>query len=446
MGYALRPMTTPPTHDPPEDETPPSDFARALEEFERGAQTVADAAPPAPSLTPGARVRGRVVALGADHALLDVGARSEATADLAPFRDESGAVKIAVGDALDLFVVEAGDQIVLAPSVRAETGRSAGLDRMRAAREAGMPVSGKVTGVNAGGLQVDLGGVRGFCPVSQVESGYCAEPASYVGRSLEFLVTGLEENRRGVVLSRRQLLRREEAEVAKKKLAELSPGAEMEGTVKRLEPFGAFVDIGGVDGMVHVSEIRHERVKQPGDVLRVGEKVRVRVLRIERGETGRQKIALSIKAAAPDPWEGFESRYAVGARVTGTVAHLAGFGAFVTLEPGIEGLVHVSELSHRRVAKPSDAVLPGQRVEAVVLAVDPAKKRISLSLKAASDAPDAPEPAEAPPPPPSSASRPARAGKTEKVEKAEKVDELGPMAIAFRKAAERARQKDQRGR
>ena len=377
------------------------------------------------TLTPGQKVRGRVVAIGADHALIDVGARSEATADLAPFRDDAGAVRLAVGDPIELFVIEAGDQIVLAPSVRGEAS-GAGMERMRAAREAGIPVSGRVTGVNAGGLQVDLGGVKGFCPVSQIESGYCAEPAAYVGRTLDFVVTGLEENRRGVVLSRRQLLRREEEEIAKRRLAEIKPGVELDGTVRRMEPFGAFVDLGGVDGMVHVSEIRHERVKQPSDVLREGERVRVRVLRIETDKNGRPKIALSIKAAAPDPWEGITDRYAPGVRVRGTVAHLAGFGAFVTLEPGIEGLVHVSELASRRIARVSDAVLVGQPVEAVVLAVDPEKKRISLSIKAATEVGEPMEAIEhAPSPAPSAAP-----------------DEPGPMAIALRKAAEKARARE----
>ena len=414
--------------DPEDDEAPPSDFARALEEFEGGgaeARRLAERAVATP--LPGDKVRGRVIAIGADHLLIDVGARSEATADLAPFRDEAGQVRIAVGDLLDLFVIEAGEQIVLAPSVRGDAS-GAGMERMRAAREAGMPVSGRVTGVNAGGLQVDIGGVRGFCPVSQIESGYCAEPAAYVGRTLEFVVTGLEEGRKGVVLSRRQLLRREEEEIAKRRLAEIKPGVELDGTVRRMEPFGAFVDLGGVDGMVHVSEIRHERVRHPSDALKEGERVRVRVLRIEQDKSGRPKIALSIKAAAPDPWEGIESRYSIGARVRGTVAHLAGFGAFVTLEPGIEGMIHVSELSPQRIARVSDAVTVGQPVEAVVLAVDAAKKRISLSIKAAREAAESAEAAEAvrPAPPPAP-------------------DEPGPMAIALRKAAEKARRNQPEG-
>lgn len=404
----------------PEDpaQGPSAEFAEALASFEREAPG-APAEGAAAAIAPGARVRGKVVALTGEHALVDVGLRSEASADLAPFRQDDGTLRIAVGDVLDLFVLEAGDQVVLAPSLRPEVG--AGVERLRQAQAAGMPVSGRVTAVNSGGLRVDLGGVRGFCPLSQIESGYCAEPAGYVGRTLEFLVTGVEEGKRGVVLSRRELLRRQEREEARRRLAALKPGDELEGTVRRLEAFGAFVDLGGMDGMVHVSEIQHGRVAHPRDVLREGEKVRVRVLRLETGKDGRPRIALSIKASAPDPWTGIEQRFGPGSRVQGKVVRLVDFGAFVTIEPGVDGLVHVSEISPHRIERVKDALAVGQVVEAIVLAVDPAKKRVSLSIKAALGAPEI---SPSPPPPP-----PAREG------------ELTTMAIALRKAAEKARRR-----
>lgn len=419
----------PPDLPDPDDEAPSSDFAHLLDEFERGAASARQAARAAVTLSPGDRVRGKVIAIEADHALIDVGARSEATADLADFRNPEGILRIAVGDVLDLFVVEAGEQIVLAPSLRADP--KAGLAALREARAAGMPVSGRVTGVNSGGLQVDLGGVRGFCPVSQIESGYCADASIYVGRSLEFLVTALEEGRRSVVLSRRQLLRRKEEETATRRLAELKPGHELEGTVRRLEPFGAFVDLGGVEGMVHVSEIRHGRIGHPRDVLREGESVRVLVLRIDQDKSGRPRLALSIKAAAPDPWSAIEARYAPGTRVKGAVASLADFGAFVTLEPGIDGLVHVSEIASRRTERVRDVLTLGQEIEAIVLGVDAEKKRISLSIRAAATATEDAAPSAEPP-----ASAPTPAAIAE---------EPTTMAIALRKAAEKAKQKQARG-
>ncbi len=383
MTHATPPADPLPAPDP-DDAPAATEFARALEEFERGRPAAAAAAGASAEPVVGARVRGKVVALGDEHVLVEFGGRSEAVAETRHFRAEDGTLRVAPGDELDLFVVEAGDQVVLAPSIRADP--HAALRQVREAQGAGVPVTGRVTGVNSGGLEVDLGGVRAFCPVSQIESGFCAEPAAYVGRTLEFLVTTVGDGRGGVVLSHRQLLRRAEEERARQLLATLKPGDELDGTVARLEAFGAFVDLGGVDGLVHVSEIRHERTGHPAQVLQPGEKVRVRVLRIEPGRDRPPRIALSIKAATPDPWAGVEARFPRGARVRGVVARLADFGAFVSLEPGVDGLVHVSEAAAERVGHVREVLEPGQEVEAVVLAVDPAKKRISLSIREAAAA------------------------------------------------------------
>jgi small subunit ribosomal protein S1 len=425
-----------PRSDPPDPEdepgASPSDFGRALDDFE-GALPASGPSHTNTAQTPGAKVRGKVVAIAPDHALIDIGARSEALVDLVHFRNEDGTARIAVGDDLDLFVLETGDQIMLAPSLRADP--HAGLERMREAKAAGIPVSGRVTALNGGGLQVDIGGIRGFCPMSQIESGYCAEPSSYLGRTLEFLITAIEEPRSSVVLSRRLILRGQEEAEAQRRLATLKPGDELQGTVRRLEPFGAFVDLGGIDGMVHVSEIQHGNVAHPRDVLREGEKVRVRVLRLDRGKDGKPRVALSIKASAPDPWTGIPSRVAPGNRVRGVVARLADFGAFVTLEPGVDGLVHVSEIAPHHVNRVKDELTVGQEVEAMVLAVDPAKKRISLSIRAAIAA-GAPEPrqAQAGHTPEGAANRVTPGGAVEE-------PPLTTMAIALRAAAERARRK-----
>lgn len=376
----------PPRPPDPDEEGGPSAFAEALAQFERGERGAAAAREAAGEVAVGTRVHGRVVAIGDTHALVDFGGRSEGALDMRPFREDDGTPRIAVGDALDLYVVEAGDQILLAASLRADP--RAALVQLREAQAARLPVSGRVTGLNAGGLAVDIGGVRGFCPVSQIEAGYCEDPSVYVGRTLEFEVTAVEEGRGGAVLSRRALLRRAEEQRAKELLATLRPGDERDGVVRRLEPFGAFVDLGGIDGLVHVSEVDYARVAHPRDVLSEGQRVRARVLRIEAGKDGRPRIALSIKAAGPDPWVGIESRFRAGERVTGVVSRLAEFGAFVTLGPGIDGLVHVSEIANERVRHPKDRLAVGQMVEALVLAVDPVKKRIALSLK--DDAADEP--------------------------------------------------------
>src|SRR6185295_14548887 len=240
--------------------------------------------------------------IGDTHALVDHGGRSEAVAELGPFRNEDGTLRLAVGDTLELFVVEAGDQVTLAPVARSEKGGE--LRALREAQAAGMPVSGRVTGVNAGGLAVGIGRVRGFCPVSQIDTTFVTDPSVFVGRTLEFLVTKVEDARGGVVLSRRQQLQREQKEQARRALAALKPGDLLDGKVARLEPFGAFVDLGGVDGLVHVSEIGHERVGHPRERLTEGQSVKVKVLAVEPGAAGKSRISLSIKATLPDPWTG----------------------------------------------------------------------------------------------------------------------------------------------
>jgi small subunit ribosomal protein S1 len=363
----------------PEDEGPSRAFAQALAEHEAGAPATPEAA--MREVKRGDHVKGTVVSIGDTHALIGYGGRSEALADLAPFRAEDGALKIAVGDTLELFVVETGDQVVLAPSLKGE-GKGA-MGRLREAHRARVPVSGKVTGLNSGGLEVDLGGARGFCPLSQIENGFCSDPGSYVGKTLDFVITKLGDAKGGVVLSRRQLLRKTEGEAAKERLATLKAGDELEGRVRRLEAFGAFVDLGGLDGLVHVSEVSHSRLTHPKDVLREGQRVKVRVLRIEPDASGKSRIGLSIKAALPDPWEGIEQRFQPGQKVEGVVARLTDFGAFVTLAPGIDGLVHVSEAALGRVRHVKDVLSPGDKVEVVIKSVDSERRRLALSVREA---------------------------------------------------------------
>jgi small subunit ribosomal protein S1 len=427
-----------------EDDNSSQDFARALEDYERGSGAGHESIPAgvARDLAVGDKVQGRVVSIGDTHALVDHGGRSEAVADLSPFRNEDGTLRIAVGETLELFVVEAGDQITLAPVARSEKGGE--LRALREAQAAGMPVSGRVTGVNAGGLAVELGRVRGFCPVSQIDTTFVTDPSVFVGRTLEFLVTKVEDARGGVVLSRRQQLQREQKEQARRALAALKPGDLLEGKVARLEPFGAFVDLGGVDGLVHVSEIGHERVGHPRERLTEGQPVKVKVLAVESGAAGKTRISLSIKATLPDPWTGIEERFKPGMRVTGVVSRLADFGAFVNLAPGVDGLVHVSEAAMGHVKHVKDVLAAGDSIEAIVLAVDPVKKRISLSLKQAMSG-EPPAPA-APPRArtertrePASAVRPERAREPAPPAKPAAPPELTPMAIALRKAMEKAR-------
>jgi len=426
-----------PAHGAPSDEDEAREaaaaarFAAELEAFEQGRPPArSGAAGGGPAV--GARVRGRVVSIDGDAMLVDVGGRSEAVADAREFRDDQGGLTVAPGDVVELNVVEAGDSLVLARTARRQGKPS--FAALRQAREADLPVRGRVTAVNKGGLAVDVDGVRAFCPLSQVDEHFVEDAGPYVGRVLEFLVTEVDESRGRAVVSRRRWLARRREQEARERLASLRPGLEVEGVVSRLETFGAFVDLGGLEGLVHVSELAHDRVGHPREVVSVGERLRLKVLSVQEGERGRPRVALSRRALAPDPWSTLAQRFAPGARVSGVVVRLADFGAFVNVAPGVDGLVHVSQVSDRRISHVRDVLSPGQAVEVVVLAVEPERRRLSLSIREALEHPVEPSRmtgAEPEPGPVESGPRPPTESGPEP---------LTPMQLAFRRARERARE------
>jgi len=310
-----------PSQDPPAEEEERSEadskleFGAALEAFEsaqavppRVAQVERRAAPKSGGPRVGSRVTGRVVSVSEDAVLVDVGGRSEGIADAREFRPEDGGGSPAhppleVGQTLSWVVVEIGEPLRLSrgtgPKPRVRGGKAASLAALRQAREGDLPVQGRVTGVNKGGLTVDVDGARAFCPLSQVDVSHVQDAASFVGRSLEFLVLEVDEARARAVLSRRRWLAREKESQRRERMATLVAGQEIEGSVTRIEPYGAFVDLGGVEGLVHVSEISASRVAHPGEKLALGDTVRVRVLRVE---PEKRRIALSIRRTlAPEP-------------------------------------------------------------------------------------------------------------------------------------------------
>ena len=244
----------------------------------------------------------------------------------------------------------------------------------------GSLVEARITGSNSGGLECQVGGIRGFIPVSQVSLYRVENTADYVGQSMVCVVTESNERRGNLVLSRRGVLEREKEESKKQLLAELEVGQMREGTIRKLHDFGAFVDLGGLDGLIHISQLAWERVKHPSEVVQEGQKVRVRVERIDE-ETG--KISLSLKNPEEHPWTNIEQRFPVGSTVKGPVSRIAQFGAFVKLAPGVEGLIHISELAHHKVFRVENVVKEGQEVECKVLDVDAEAQRMGLSLKAA---------------------------------------------------------------
>ena len=316
----------------------------------------------------GDRVKGKIVSIGEDAAFVDFGGRAEGAVALAALRDSDGNVKAKEGDAIEATITSLEGQITLQPAIKKS---DAGLAILIKAKETGTPVEGKVKGTNSGGFEVILGGVRGFCPFSQMDLGPVGDGAQFVGQVLMFKVLDVSEKGRRVVLSRKALLKNERAQLADTVRTKLEPGQLAEGNVTRLLPFGAFVDIGGVQGLVHVSEISHKRVGDPSEALTVGQKVKVKVLKLEHlGEGKKERISLSIKSAEPDPWTDIDTRIKEGDVIKGPVLRVMDFGAFVEILPGIDGLVHVSQLARRRVAHPRDVVAVGQEIEAKVTRVD----------------------------------------------------------------------------
>jgi small subunit ribosomal protein S1 len=259
-----------------------------------------------------------------------------------------------------------------------------GGEELEAAYQQGLPVEGHITGTTKGGLEVQIGGQRAFCPASQADIRFIEDLSTLVGERCAFRITKFEGGRRvNMVVSRRALLEEEQAARAMEIREQLKEGAVMAGTVTGIKDFGAFIDLGGVEGMVHISELALGRVGHPQEVLQLGQQVEVVVLRIEQtGNPKRpEKIALSIRALAKNPWSDAADRYRPGTQVDGKITRTQPFGAFVELEPGIEGMVHISELgADRRINHPDEIVSAGQPVQATVLTVEPERRRIGLTL------------------------------------------------------------------
>ncbi|MFH1143329.1 MAG: S1 RNA-binding domain-containing protein [Candidatus Eisenbacteria bacterium] len=344
----------------------------------------------------GQRVWGPILRLTEDHAVVSLSEQGvvEGTLDLIHLRDEFGNLGVAEGDEVQAFIVRLAPAIILAPSLYPPATEV--LRKMREAMDRQEPVRGRVTAVNRGGLEVQIDGRRAFCPFSQIEIGRCENAEIYLNRLLDFQVTEIDEEKKRVILSRRPLLEKERREKLGDLHTQIKAGVEFDGVVRRVQPFGAFVDIGGVEGLVHVSEISHDRVENPEEVLRPGEKVRVRVLDVSQGKDGKERIKLSIRATMIDPWTKANELFHQGDIVTGKVMRVTEFGAFVKLNPGIEGLLHVSQYKPRiprgaeaeatEAAPQADAPVEqvpeaGQELTVRITRIELDRKRISLALR-----------------------------------------------------------------
>ena len=368
------------------DDNQNEDFAAMLAEYDQGGDPKKKRKEP----QVGEEMRGRVVSIGRDSVFLDLGGKSDGMIEIAELRDADGKLTVQIGDEIEARVVETGDRsgvVILKRSI----GRGAeGKAELAQAYQHQIPVEGVVSGVNKGGVEVQIAGVRAFCPISQLDARHVEDAAPYVGQKFTFRITRYEENGRNLnlVVSRRVLLEEESRAQAQVTRATLQVGAVLRGKVTGLKDYGAFVDLGGLEGMLHVSELAFQRVKHPKDVLSIGQEIEVQILKMEKGDDPKrpEKISLSLKSLERDPWSDARERFPEGARLPGTVTRVEQFGAFVELAPGIEGLVHISELAqgkHLRHAK--DAVKPGQPLDVLVLEVDTDKHRISLSLVSKDD-------------------------------------------------------------
>ena len=362
---ATTPESTPaPAQDP---EEPVEDFADILQQFEKSH---------AHKSASGTRqIDGTVITLTAEQVFLDIGYKIEGVLPRSAFRNNAAEVK--PGDKVPVSIKGRNEEGYYALS-RFKVAQPHDWTALEDAFKQKLAIVGTVTGVVKGGLTVDVG-VRAFMPASRSGTHDAAALEALVGTEITCRITKLDTTDEDVVVDRRAVLEEQARAAQEGRLAVLQPGDVLEGTVRSLMPYGAFIDLGGFDGLLHVSDISWNRVSKPEDVLSAGQQIKVRILKVDP-ET--RKISLGLKQLQPEPWESVPSKYQTGQRVTGSVSRLTEFGAFVEIEPGIEGLIHISEMSWgKKVRHPSDVVKVGDQVDAVILAIRPEERRISLGLK-----------------------------------------------------------------
>lgn len=355
-----------------------------------GTESMADALESFGEVKIGDVVKGEVLAIEDRQAVVGIeGAGVEGVVpakelSTLPVEDINEIIK--VGDVLDLVVIssigkdkENGSYLL---SKRRLDAKKVWADIEKEFQD-GKVIEAPVTDVVKGGLVVDVG-VRGFVPASMVEDHFVADFSAYKGQTLAFKIVEIEPSENRLILSHKAVVEAEKAGKKQELLASIKEGDVVEGTVARLTDFGAFVDLGGIDGLVHVSEISHSHIAKPSDALKVGDKVQVAVLSVD---PDRERISLSIKDTLPGPWDNIEEQAAVGTVLDGTVKRLTSFGAFVEVFPGVEGLVHISQISHKHIATPHEVLSEGDAVKVKVLEVNPQEHRIALSIKALEEKP-----------------------------------------------------------
>lgn len=332
-------------------------------------------------LNQGDMINGEIISIGNISVYVDTGTKSDGVVAKAELLDENGEFPFNVGDTVKLYVVSLSESEVILSKALSGSGKAM---LLKEASQSGTPVEGKVSGVIKGGFSVDIMGKRAFCPVSQIDVKYVENQEEYIGQTHNFLITRYEEGGRNIVVSRRDLLNEELKEKQKVYFERVKEGDTVQGIVTKLMSYGAFIElIPGVEGMAHISELSWSRIEKPEEIILAGDSVNVKILKIESAsESDSIKIALSMKQTSSNPWDNMGASLNTGDQVTGKVVRLTSFGAFVEIIPGVDGLVHISEMSHtRRVLKPDDVVQAGETVQVVIKSIDMESKRISLSIK-----------------------------------------------------------------
>ncbi len=324
---------------------------------------------------PGNIIDGRLVGFAGDDVVIEVGLKSEG---LIPKEEFDDPASIKIGDTVQVLLESLEDESGVIQISKRKADRIINWQRIIESSHEGDVITGKVTRKIKGGLLVDIG-VPVFLPASQVDIRRPGDIGEYIGREIRAEILKIDEERRNIVISRRKLIEREREDAKSRLLSTLTEGDIVTGTVKNIADFGAFVDLGGIDGLLHITDMSWGRINHPSEMVRIDEKIEVKVLNIDEEK---EKIALGLKQKEPSPWDEIEEKYPVGCRIKGEVVNVMSYGAFVRLEPGIEGLVHISEMSWtRRVNHPSEMVNVGDEADVVVLDIDKNKQEISLGMK-----------------------------------------------------------------
>ncbi|MEN8169636.1 MAG: 30S ribosomal protein S1 [Pseudomonadota bacterium] len=330
-------------------------------------------------LRPGSIVTGTVVSVGNDVVIVNAGLKSEGMIPVEQFRNDSGELEVAVGDQVDVALEAVEDGFGSTRLSREKAKRAESWTRLERASEADETVTGRIIDKVKGGFTVELQDIRAFLPGSLVDVRPVRDTAYLEGKDLEFKVIKLDRKRNNVVVSRRAVVETESSEEREALLESLQDGMDVKGIVKNLTDYGAFVDLGGIDGLLHITDMAWKRVKHPSEIVNVGDEIDVKVLKFDRE---RNRVSLGLKQMGEDPWEDITRRYPEGTRLSGKVTNLTDYGCFVEIEEGVEGLVHVSEMDWtNKNIHPSKVVQLGDETEVMVLDIDAERRRISLGMK-----------------------------------------------------------------